>query len=264
MGAKADGLFKLVACQLDSLEDCGDLELVQRALSSLPGDLHKTYDRIFNDIPLIPRFKAIRLLQFLVYAERPLSLQEAVDVVATKPEGFKPEDRTSDDKFILNLCSTLVTVMNVHQPDGQDLPHLQLTHSSVRDYLLRNQIFQLQEAFGCITRVCLAYLSSINTSNKTVIKEKFALAEYAADFWMKRARSSETQEGIVESAVAFLENKQSLNLWADLLTTSTWAGTRSARRGHVKIVKLLLDHGASIDAKGGYYGTALKAACRWH
>ncbi|KAL7785777.1 ankyrin repeat-containing domain protein [Trichoderma afarasin] len=35
----------------------------------------------------------------------------------------------------------------------------------------------------------------------------------------------------------------------------------ASSKGHIKMVQLLLDHGAEVNAQGGYYGTALNAAC---
>lgn len=76
--------LRWAACQLDILERCLDYEELQRALHSLPQTLDETYSRILANIPEERREQAIRLLQFLVYSERPLTIQEAVDAIAIR------------------------------------------------------------------------------------------------------------------------------------------------------------------------------------
>ena len=76
---KADGVFRWAACQLDALEHCLDYPALKNALTLLPNTLDETYARILRDIPTECKRNAIRILQFLVYSERPLSIREAVD-----------------------------------------------------------------------------------------------------------------------------------------------------------------------------------------
>jgi len=63
---------------------CLDYDEVQHALNSLPPTLDVTYSRILYSIPEQRREKAIRLLQFLTYSERPSTIEEAVDAIAVR------------------------------------------------------------------------------------------------------------------------------------------------------------------------------------
>ncbi|KAF4546475.1 Ankyrin repeat protein [Lasiodiplodia theobromae] len=79
---KAHGMFRWVSCQLDVLENCLDYSDLSEALSSLPETLDETYARILENIPARYKDKTTRILQFLTFSERPLRIEEAVDVVA--------------------------------------------------------------------------------------------------------------------------------------------------------------------------------------
>ncbi|OJJ81197.1 uncharacterized protein ASPGLDRAFT_87665, partial [Aspergillus glaucus CBS 516.65] len=54
---------------------------LQKSLKSLPKTLEETYARILASIDGNYRDYAIRLLQFITYSKRPLTIQEAVDVL---------------------------------------------------------------------------------------------------------------------------------------------------------------------------------------
>jgi predicted transcriptional regulator len=73
--------FRWAACQLNALENCLDYRTLQRALVSLPQTLDETYARILRSIPEEHKQNAIRILQFLIYSERPLRIEEAVDAL---------------------------------------------------------------------------------------------------------------------------------------------------------------------------------------
>src|SRR5436190_11248638 len=113
--------FKWAACQLDILEHCLDYEELQRALHSLPRTLDETYYRILANIPQGCREKAIRLLQFLVYSERPLAIQEAVDAIAIRliPCGqFNPKYRLPCPNEITRFCPSLVSLITRDSDTG--------------------------------------------------------------------------------------------------------------------------------------------------
>ena len=58
-----------------------------------------TQKLILDNIPPERRNKADRLLQFLAHAERPLTLQEAVDAIAARIDHARSFN--TDDRFIL-------------------------------------------------------------------------------------------------------------------------------------------------------------------
>ncbi len=102
--------FRWVFCQLETLEHCLDYPAVQKALNTLPDTLDETYRRILADLPKSYLDKATRLLQFLAYSERPLRIDEAVDMLAvdsTERPRFKIENRMPRPEEIIRYCGSL-------------------------------------------------------------------------------------------------------------------------------------------------------------
>ncbi|KAG7423376.1 Ankyrin repeat and KH domain-containing protein 1 [Fusarium oxysporum f. sp. raphani] len=280
IGSKPDGmqvLFRWAACQLDSLETCLDREGIETALKSLPQDLNETYNRLLQRIPPERKHKAIRLLQFLVCSERPLTLKEAVDVVAvridSRPGYFDPEDRLPCPSEITRFCPSLVSI--VHGPhSGQGaVEEVQLAHFSVKEYLLNYQVqgFLHAEASIAITQTCLAYLNSLGQDDVAMIKSQFPLAKYAAEIWMDHAGPAEVSKDVVAAAVSFLENDVLFRLWTRLYqpdkpwlvepeTTQASCLYFASFAALTKTVRVLLLNNRNVDEQGGYYGNALEVA----
>ncbi|KAK0262089.1 hypothetical protein LTS09_003513 [Friedmanniomyces endolithicus] len=172
---KADGMFRWAVCQLDALQACLDLPSLREALQSLPAGLNETYTRILRGIPEMHKARAIRILQFLTFAESPLRLEEIVDAIAVNLEqtpAFEPENRLLDPREIAGYCSSLTkfTTRRSHKyrdnidkdtqfrgelyrtdhPDEaidgdpdliyEEVVELQLAHASVNDYLVSDQV----------------------------------------------------------------------------------------------------------------------------
>ncbi|KAJ0133227.1 hypothetical protein HZ326_23694 [Fusarium oxysporum f. sp. albedinis] len=277
IGGKPDGMFRWAACQLDSLETCLDREGVEIALRSLPHDLNETYNRILQRIPPERKHKAIRLLQFLVCSERPLTLKEAVDVIAvridSRPGYFDPVDRLPCPSEITRFCPSLVSIVHGSHGDQDAVEELQLAHFSVKEYLLNYQVqgFLHAEASIAITQTCLAYLNSLEEGGVAIIKSQFPLAEYAAKIWMDHTGPAEVSKDIVAAAVSFLENDELFRLWTRLYQPD-WPWVQRPNRtqasclyiaclaGLTETVRVLLSTNRNVNAQGGYYGTALQAA----
>lgn len=174
-----------------------DLPDLRAALFSLPETLHETYNRILFGIPSKQKEKAVRILQFLAYSERPLRLREAVDAVAVSPglnTRYQPDERMPDAREIATVCSSLVTVVQMDDigNSSDDEQRLQLAHFSVKEYLISGQVvasFQdhLREfvAGSSIAKVSLVYLLSLNhTMPSKQIRTEFPLSVYSARYWM--------------------------------------------------------------------------------
>lgn len=181
------GRFRWAACQLDVLEGCLDHRLLKNALASLPDTLDETYTRIISRIPKEHNAYAVRILQFLTFSERPLSIEEMVDAVAVDTDAephFNPSDRMPDPQEISHYCSSLVAVVSTESGDV-----LQLSHFSVKEYLTSDRLygdiapdFSTFRASARIARVCVAYLLQFDEEmNPREIAEKFPLASYSAE-----------------------------------------------------------------------------------
>ncbi|KAG7403009.1 Ankyrin repeat domain-containing protein 50 [Fusarium oxysporum f. sp. rapae] len=194
---------------------------------------------------------AIRLLQFLVHTRRPLTLPEAVEVVATEinqePRGFDVKCRLFQAADILQYCPNLVIIAEATNYT-ETVEELHLAHFSVKEYLLEQAQFNLENASIAISKTFLTYLTDIRGSHSTIIRD-FPMAKYAAKSWMDYAVSAETSEEIVRITDVNAHGGVYGNA---LQAASLW--------GHLEIMQLLLDKGAGINAQGGRYGNTLQAA----
>ncbi|KAH7207390.1 hypothetical protein DER44DRAFT_374790 [Fusarium oxysporum] len=274
IGDGADGMFRWAACQLESLARCLSPKAVKIALRALPRDLNETYYRMLKNIPAEYKSSAIRLLQFLVYTKRPVTLAEAVEVIATEidqePRGFDVDGRLSLKADVLRYCPSLVIIAKVTNY-AETVEELHLAHFSVKEYLLQQAQFDLENASIAISKTCLTYLTDIRGSYST-IRRNFPMARYAAESWMDYAVSAETSEEIVRTTVSFLRDETTFRRWCRLyqadrpwdnkpgppgaprLYYACLAGLAGAARD------LTTEGGAYVNAQGGEYGNALQAA----
>ncbi|KAJ5957538.1 hypothetical protein N7501_011817 [Penicillium viridicatum] len=299
LNEEAGGMFRWAVCQLDILRDCLDLRRLRNSLNSLPRTLEETYDRILASIDESYRLEAIRLLQFLTYSERPLTLQEAIDIMVVDP-GNDPEFdsafRMPEGREITRVCSSLVSLVTREDGDTENaVMELQLAHFSVQQYLRCDRIaatfpqsaskvglvYQncMEETFarGLMTRVCLAYLSQLDDDGRTVeeIKADFPLSQYSAQYWFDHAKRSESRDDVQESIMGFLlRRKGAYMVWGKLFDPDQpWNGTLwwptkemvnplyyAALTGLQHTVSLLLKEGANVNEPGGAYHSALQAA----
>ncbi|KAF9770168.1 hypothetical protein IL306_012314, partial [Fusarium sp. DS 682] len=273
IGNGADGMFRWAACQLESLARCLSPKAIKLALRSLPRDLDETYRRMVRNIPSEYKSSAIRLLQFLVYTKRPLTLAEAIEVIATEidqePRGFDIDGRLSLKTDVLRYCPSLVIIAEVAYYAGT-VEELHLGHFSVKEYLLKQAQFNLESASIAISKTCLTYLTDIRGSYST-IRRDFPMARYAAGYWTEYAVSAKTSEDIARITVSFLQDETTFRRWCRLYQADRrWddkPGPPRAPRlyyaclgGLLWAVRDLTTKGAEVNAQGGEYGNALQAA----
>ncbi|EAQ93238.1 hypothetical protein CHGG_01473 [Chaetomium globosum CBS 148.51] len=268
VGDGANGMFRWAFCQLDSLARCRHEAAIEEALASLPRTLEDTYRRMIECIPMELKNDAMRLLQFLVHSTRPLKLAEAKEVIATQienePRGFDVKRRLFCDTDVLDYCPSLVTVVHAA---GKEL---HLAHFSVKEYLLRDERFNITIASIPIARTCLTYLTDIN-GNHEEIKRDFPMARFAAEVWTYYATFAQASENMVQTTVRFLEEEVTFQRWARLYQSDRdWdddpgppQGSRlyyACFAGLVTPAQILISKGADVNAQGGEYGNALQAA----
>ncbi|KAK9445083.1 Pfs, NACHT and Ankyrin domain protein [Metarhizium brunneum] len=273
VGDDADGMFRWAACQLDSLAGCPSPKAIKTALYHLPQDLKETYERMVRSIPKDCRNSALRLLQFLVHTHRPLTVPEAVEIIATDieedPPCFDVDGRVFGEEQVLRHCPSLISIVLAYS-HGRPTKELHLAHFSVKEYLLGENQFNITTASISITRTCLTYLTDISGSH-IEIKRDFPMARYAAKVWTGHAALAQASEDIVRATVRFLEEEATFQRWARLYQADRdWDDDPGPPRGSrlyyaccdglVAPARDLLDKGADVNAQGGYFGNALQAA----
>jgi tetratricopeptide (TPR) repeat protein len=269
---------------------CLEYRTLQNALVSLPKTLDETYSRILRGIPAEHKQNATRLLQFLAFSERPLRVEEALDVIVVDIEGdqhFNPKYRMPDPQEITCYCPSLVVVVCIKErsydenyKDEEDDEHfeLQLAHFSVKEYLTSNRLdkdiaqsFQEIVAKASIAIVCLAYLLDLDLELPTrEIREKFPLAQYCATYWMTNAAVAEGKneklQGLIREFFCHRERsyrncynlyRPDREMFADAPAPALYYASFG---GLINAVKHLLSKGADVNAPGGLCGTPLQAA----
>ena len=260
--------------------------MLRKALVTLPMTLDDTYVRILCSIKDEYQSYAFKILQWLAFSVRPLLIEEAVDIIAVdeEPNGkFDPDNRLPDPRDILTICSSLVIITARERADLTVTEELSLAYYSVKEYLISERIsngpawrFEIAvEPDVCIAYTCLLYLSYFQELDYPAsgvpenFLTKFPLLNYVVHEWHHHARKVENySEEISHLSTEFLQSSnQVFAKWA-LTTGRAYEDCEPAGaplylaswRGLSRSVKALIDRGSDVNAVGGRYDTALRAA----
>lgn len=255
--------------------------MLRQSLATLPQTLDETYERILTSIPREDCVYAIRILQWLTFSARPLSIDEVAEVAAidvAREPTFDRDEVLVDPLEALAICSSLVTFTTNPQRI------ITLAHYSVQEYLASDRIkqgsakqysMQKVECHKAMTIGSLGYLNMFRhpISEKSI--KVSALARYSAQFWNHHLRKTKGETDELSRLVLslFSEKGPTRLTWLRLynpdnavtnaaldLETAATPLYYAALMGLSKITKLLLDQGADVNAQCGSYGNALQAA----
>ncbi|KAF3191749.1 hypothetical protein TWF225_000970 [Orbilia oligospora] len=297
---KANGMFRWAACQLDALENCLEYRSLRKTLNSLPTTLDETYARILRGIPEEHKQSALIILQFLTYSPRPLKIEEVIDAIAVDTETdeyFNPKYRMPNPNEALCYCSGLVVAVlsREHSREhslgrGDMFTELQLAHFSVKEYLASDRLdsdikqhFQEDVAKGSIATICLAYLLHLDhEASADELRNTYPLAPYCAQYWTTFAAFAESKDEKLRHFIrkffgGYLHGNSYRNCYNLHLPDRPWESRGSNALGGNEIVpapplyyasfegllgavKDLLNRGANVNGRGGYYRNALQAA----
>ncbi|ORY14382.1 hypothetical protein BCR34DRAFT_231296 [Clohesyomyces aquaticus] len=285
-------MFRWAVCQLDILGKCRNRVMLRNALATLPPTLDQTYDRILSAISKEDSEYALRILRWLTFSARPLSIDEVAEVVAIdakRDPAFDRDEVLEDPLEVLNICSSLVTMAVDNKYRNRESPRqiVTLAHYSVKEYLVSDRIWTGKAAkYGMRGDVChdaiaagsLGYLLQFQQPQlKPDFLRSFNLARYSAEFWSSHAqkRGNLTKE-TTQIAVRLCSRESFAYInWIRLWnpdkpwdTPDFWKGPKkipnplyfAALLNLRDMVKVLLDKDADVNAQGGDYGNALQAA----
>ena len=225
-------MFRCAVCQLDTLAKCRNRTMLRKSLATLPQTLDQTYDRILSAISEEDCVYAMRILQWLTFSARPLSVREVAEFVAldvARDPAFDRDEVLEDPLEALTICSSLVTI-STNQAKGKSDPAQQiiaLAHYSVQEYLVSDRIqrgptkqYKMHEAkcHGGITDGCLKYLQQLQQPISEEVLHTSALARYAAEFWSSHLRQSgQDMERLSQQAMGLLSTENPAYLtWIQL------------------------------------------------
>ncbi|KAF8838331.1 ankyrin [Paxillus ammoniavirescens] len=173
----ADGMFRWIQCQINTLSQCTSAREIRKTLKSLPFGLDETYERILLKIDE-KEFQGQlvrRALVWLVAALRPLHLSDIIEALKIDPKKRTLNDDIGpmNEIILLDTCGSLV----MHY---EETGIVTLSHFSVKEYLTGELIraklplyhINWADAHEQLARLCMCYMSLVLLDHpESVIKK---------------------------------------------------------------------------------------------
>jgi len=243
--------FRWVYCQLETLRHCLPAS-VRRTLDELPESLDGTYKRVLREIKKPNRDHALRLLECLVVAIRPLRVEELAEVLAVDFEAAEGMPKLNanwrwedQEQALLSSCSSLISIVDdAGGDDDDDSDHnsrtVQFSHFSVKEFLTSPRLatpnldvsyyhIDLERAHTIMAQVCLGILlQSDDHFEHTGAGNSFPLDRYAAEYWVMHAQFKNVSSNLQQAMEQlFDQEKPYFAAWIKLHDTDTDASSPS-------------------------------------
>ncbi|KAK4451577.1 ankyrin repeat-containing domain protein [Podospora aff. communis PSN243] len=216
---RSQGMFLLARLHVETLITKRTLEDLELGIKELPADLNEVYAKALKQIQDQAEWKkklAIKVLNWLVYAERPLSLDELIHALGVKEEDTKfHQDRLWTEQDIALACSGIVLA-------DADSRTVSLTHQTAKEYLRSSGI--LEDPHSYLATTCLVYMSFEDFSATMHTKkeredriQQYPFLKYAADYWGDHVDRG-VKGPIRERAWRFLNNAPKLQSAFQVMT----------------------------------------------
>ena len=280
LSEKAGGTFLWVSLVLKDISETTITSKVRTKLQSLPSGLSEVYSRILDNIQKEDMENARFILQWVVTARRPLTIDELAMARALGPEGWDKNTIPTADTLNeltdgFKFCEPLVYLDSTTNT-------INLIHQSVKDYLLEGSLpgnsnlsmygIIPDKANLCILDICWRYLSMEEFCRDTMIIEQAARG-YKRDLSQERLQArcflqyavQEWQEhALAASPAVIIDFAWGSDILKRFPTLRDRWLQRAAGKGDDAVVEKLLAVNANVNATGGGYGgqTALQAAAK--
>ncbi|KFY25596.1 hypothetical protein V493_04574 [Pseudogymnoascus sp. VKM F-4281 (FW-2241)] len=228
-----------------------------------------------------------RTLQFVIFAVRPMTMQEIAEAVVIEDcsTALDTDDRFPIPEHLVKNARSLLTITN---------GYLGLSHYSVQEYLQSPKISTSPVSYFAMTksnadeeigRKCLTYLAYDDFNIGPCESEKrffyrlinYPFLEYAAKSWFIHSHEEPAQRNVAhlfEEVWTTVKSPkyltwyqafccETVDLWPKYDTYQTSATSivyYPALWGLHVLLEGLLIRGANVNIQGGYYGQALQAA----
>ena len=277
-------------CQLETLRHCLPPS-VRRTLDELPESLDETYERIIKDIKKPNQDHALRILQCLVVAIRPLRVEELAEVLAVDfddAEGM-PKLNTNwrwedQEQALLSSCSSLIAIV-----ESDESRIVQFSHFSVKEFLTSTRLatssggisryhIALEPAHTILAQACMSVLLRLdNCVDPSDVRNSSPLAGYAAEHWVAHVKFAKASS-CLRKGMEFLfdTDKPYFEAWLQLhdvdtdhpmghpFTVRESQATPlyyAALCGFQDLVEhLIINNPEHVNAAGGWYVSPLIAA----
>jgi ankyrin repeat protein len=248
---------------------------IRKALKNLPKGLDDTYDEALRRIRSQDEDDANlaeKVLSYISYAFRPLTITEVRHALAVEPGDVDiDEDALPDEDILVSVCAGLVTL------DKQS-KIIRLVHYTTQEYFERIRVKEFPDAQTSIATTCLTYISfdvfakgyCCSDQEMDARMQKYPFLEYAARHWGDHARG-DREEAIKGQALKFLRHESKVvcshqviclrkyrhSGYSQVSPKSITGLHLVASLGLTEMVRLLLEHEADADAEDSDGQTAL-------
>ncbi|KAJ7763140.1 hypothetical protein DFH07DRAFT_1018614 [Mycena maculata] len=273
---KSDGMFRLAACLLDELSRQKLDPDMDAILTNLPNDLFGIYSRFLEPIHQRDFDSVARVLRWLVFSERPITLQQLTDCLAfdfSDPNRFvfDPSKRGNQVIGVCKMLQGLVTVGN----DAEVLkrsewrprfvsPVVALAHSSVVNYLM-SDAFREKHKHDLTKGPSHAFLAQ----TCIFLTLDYPLAEYAAQHWDYHLARCDDRAISSTSTMCFLEGgsrqygalnylRGDARIWGSLQTPPL---VMCSEMGYIGGIRFLLN-ASEVNITDGTTAHALQTAIK--
>jgi hypothetical protein len=291
----ANGMFLWVSLILEDLKKSTKPRAIRKALETLPSDLPGIYMNILHQIRKYDQTTAQSILQWVVWAIRPLTLEELTIAIAIAPEHTSMSSMKDDMHIDLKQDLRLIFGPILRIEDDNTI---HLIHQSAKDFLIGTNIAtkgglslpawvtSSENSNAQLAVFCLTYLTFDECEdgpvsaerfweenvmqNMELRKQKLPFLNYAATHWPEHARQADRSDEYHVLCKTFLNlagSRQKMNLAYQIFAFSQLEGYQetaplqiASSLGLTTIAEDLLDLGADINAQGGQYDNALQAA----
>jgi len=290
----ANGMFLWVSLILDDLKTSftSKPRIIREKLKTLPSTLPDLYKDILRKIKPENQPAANTILQWVVWAMRPLTLKELTIATAIRPHDTSLS--TMEDEMELDMKTVLRLIFGpMLKIEANDTVHL--VHQSARDFLRSNNLSSQSPALWNLSSTksnlllatsCLTYLSFDELECGPVTpgftsgehhkqleilenrKIENQLLSYAAENWSHHTSQTDHEDlDLLRTFCKLAQSEPKINLAYQIFVYSqkeTFKHTSplhiAADFGFINFIKDLLDSNVDINARAGIYSTALQVA----
>ncbi|KAL9632949.1 MAG: hypothetical protein Q9164_004994 [Protoblastenia rupestris] len=261
----------------------GTITRMNELIDKLPASIQDAYEILLQRCP-DPLF-ARKVLQIVLVAGRPLTLDEMdfalnINERTLSYADLELEGMARLQETLSSRCGLMISIVQ---------SKVYFIHQTVKEFLLNTagnrprvgrtwqQSLNLEGSHNDLAKICLQSITfseiqmdRANLCNaflpehdREMEPEKYChsytFLPYTAIYWAEHCRNVNSDKAI-KTIEDFLESnghRSVVGRWGIDFGTTLHAASAG---GHKKIVEILLEKGADINAQGGYYGNALQAA----
>jgi len=190
---RANGTFLWIGFAMIELLKKRTRTQMQDAMQELPSDLTALYDRMLLQVDVRHRSTCAKILRWVAFAARPLSINELGTIIDLKSTGLASTQQSTLDH--LTMCEPFITISKYR---------VRLVHDTVRDYLCLPQDNRLTGVEEFHLQPSVVHLEMATTCLACIEQDHKAhglwrphastwprlLSEYATYNWPKHAQQS--------------------------------------------------------------------------